>query len=260
MNKPYKLQVKSRCKTSTFTSTKPRSPGNQVHAIFPGLIAVFSLLLFSFFAWIWSLWSTILLSRFLSLTLTSPDSRSFSHVPVMAMAARPQTPVQDAYSIPSAHDPGVMNRGYGTLRSSSRPSSYAGTGSAFFYNHGTPEQSSQIPHNPRFKEELDTISHRSSIALDRPPSIVHRSASTASQARSTQGTSTLRKKASLSKKGSLRRNGSRRSLGAGSVKSLSLGDREKYPDGTEDVNSVFMVPIPTSGNPTEVLSTRFQGM
>ncbi|KAJ5564773.1 hypothetical protein N7513_001015 [Penicillium frequentans] len=180
----------------------------------------------------------------------------------MAMAARPQTPVQDAYSIPSAHDPGVMNRGYGTLRSSSRPSSYAGTGSAFHYNHGTPEQSSQIPYNPRFKEELDTISHRSSIALDRPPSIVHRSASTASQARSTtpsrQGTSTLRKKASLSKKGSLRRNGSRRSLGAGSVKSLSLGDREKYPDGTEDVNSVFMVPIPTSGNPTEVLSTRFQ--
>jgi hypothetical protein len=182
----------------------------------------------------------------------------------MAMAARPQTPVQDAYSIPSIHDPVVLSRGYGTLRSSSRPSSYAGNSSAFHYNHGTPEQSSQIPYNPRFKEELDTISHRSSIALDRPPSIVHRSASTASQARSTtpsrQGTSTLRKKASLSKKGSLRRNGSRRSLGAGSVKSLSLGDREKYPDGTEDVNSVFMVPIPTSGNPTEVLSTRFQGM
>ncbi|KAJ5777944.1 hypothetical protein N7520_001190 [Penicillium odoratum] len=175
----------------------------------------------------------------------------------MAMAARPQTPVQDAYSIPT-HDPGVSSRGYG-LRTSSRPNSYAGTGSAFHYNHGTPEQSSQIPYNPRFKEELDTISHRSSIALDRP-SVIQRSASTASQARSVtpsrQGT--LRKKASLSKKGSLRRNGSRRSLGAGSVKSLSLGDHEKYPDGTEDVNSVFMVPIPTSGNPTEVLSTRFQ--
>ncbi|KAJ5638102.1 hypothetical protein N7490_007981 [Penicillium lividum] len=175
----------------------------------------------------------------------------------MAMAARPQTPVQDAYSIPT-HDPGVSSRGYG-LRTSSRPNSYAGTGSVFHYNHGTPEQSSQIPYNPRFKEELDTISHRSSIALDRP-SVIQRSASTASQARSVtpsrQGT--LRKKASLSKKGSLRRNGSRRSLGAGSVKSLSLGDHEKYPDGTEDVNSVFMVPIPTSGNPTEVLSTRFQ--
>ncbi|KAJ5929509.1 hypothetical protein N7454_006459 [Penicillium verhagenii] len=178
----------------------------------------------------------------------------------MAMAARPQTPVQDAYSIPSAHDPSLLSRGYGTLRTSSRPNSYAGNSSTFHYSHGTPEQSSQIPYNPRFKEELDSVSHRSSIALDRPASLVQRSASTASHARSATPTrqGTLRKKASLSKKGSLRRNGSRRSLGAGSVKSLSLGDREKYPDGSEDVNSAFMVPIPTSGNPTEVLSTRFQ--
>lgn len=48
---------------------------------------------------------------------------------------------------------------------------------------------------------------------------------------------------------------------AGSVRSLSLGDREKYhSDGVDDVNSAFMVPIPTTGNPTEVLANRFQGM
>ncbi|KAJ5391333.1 hypothetical protein N7509_006823 [Penicillium cosmopolitanum] len=175
----------------------------------------------------------------------------------MAMAARPQTPVQDAYSIPQPSDPGILSRGYGNLRSSSRPSSYAGTGSAFHY--GPLDQT--IPHNPRFREEFDAASHRSSVVLDGPASTLQRSASQMSHARSPtpSRSGTLRKKASLSKKGSLRRNGSRRSLRAGSVKSLGLGDREKYnADGSEDVNSAFLVPIPTTGNPTEVLANRFQ--
>lgn len=178
----------------------------------------------------------------------------------MAMAARPHTPVQDAYSIPN-HDPSLLSRGYGSLRTSSRPNSYAGNSSALHYSHGGLDQA-QIPYAPRFREELDTASHRSSIALENPATSLQRSASEASHVRSTtpsrqQGT--LRKKASLSKKASLRRNGSRKSLRAGSVRSLSLGDREKYHDGSEDVNSAFMVPIPTTGNPTEVLSNRFQG-
>lgn len=176
----------------------------------------------------------------------------------MAMAARPQTPVQDVYSIPRSNDPGGLSRGYGTLRSSSRPSSYAGTGSAFHYNAQDPS----LPHNPRFREEFDAASHRSSVALDGPVSGLQRSVSQMSHTRSPtpSRSGTLRKKASLSKKGSLRRNGSRKSLRAGSVKSLNLGDREKYADGTEDPNSAFLVPIPTTGNPTEVLANRFQGM
>ncbi|CAG8082243.1 unnamed protein product [Penicillium nalgiovense] len=45
---------------------------------------------------------------------------------------------------------------------------------------------------------------------------------------------------------------------AGSVRSLSLGDREKYhTDGSDDLNSAFMTPVPTNGNPTEVLANRF---
>jgi hypothetical protein len=175
----------------------------------------------------------------------------------MAMAARPQTPVQDAsasYMGSQANDPSVLNRPYGSLRASSRPSSYAGNSSAFHYSHGARDQS-PAPHNPRFKEDFDTASHRSSIDV---PSI-QRSASQMSGVPTRS--STLRKKASLSKKGSLRRNGSRRSMRAGSVRSLSLGDREKYnTDGTEDMNSVFAVPVPTTGNPTEVLANRFQGM
>ncbi|KAJ5679682.1 hypothetical protein N7462_007926 [Penicillium macrosclerotiorum] len=178
----------------------------------------------------------------------------------MAMAARPQTPVQDGYMIPHPNDPGVLNRGYGNLRTSSRPSSYAGTGSAFHYSHGALDQP-QISHNTRFKEDFETASHRSSLQLDGSAAGIQRSVSLMSQGRSPtpSRSSTLRKKASLSKKGSLRRNGSRRSLRAGSVRSLSLGDREKYnAEGVDDVNSAFMAPIPTSGNPTEVLANRFQ--
>lgn len=179
----------------------------------------------------------------------------------MAMAARPQTPVQDAYSIPHPNETGALIRGHSTVRSSSsRPNSYAGTGSAYHYNNL--DQSSQLAHNPRFKEDLESVSRRSSVLLDGPSggsTGVQRSASLMSPGPSRSGT--LRKKASLSKKGSLRRNGSRRSMRAGSVRSLSLGDREKYhSDGVEDVNSAFMVPIPTTGNPTEVLANRFQGM
>lgn len=175
----------------------------------------------------------------------------------MATAARSQTPVQDAYS----NDSAAPTRGYGTVRSSSRPSSYAGNSSTFHYGHGALE-SAQLPHNPRFKEDFDTASRRSSLMLDGPVS-VQRSASQASRhsaAPTPSRSGTLRKKASLSKKGSLRRNGSRRSMRAGSVRSLSLGEREKYNDGPEDANSAFAIPIPTDGNPTEVLANRFQGM
>ncbi|KXG53043.1 uncharacterized protein PGRI_000930 [Penicillium griseofulvum] len=174
----------------------------------------------------------------------------------MAMAARPQTPSQDAYMIPHPNDPGALSRGYGPRSTLSRPNSFAGT-SAYHYSSGALD-SLQVPYQPRFKEDFDTVSHRSSV-LDGPAGM-QRSVSTMSHARSPtpSRSSTLRKKASLSKKGSLRRNGSRRSMRAGSVRSLSLGDREKYhTDGSDDINSAFMVPIPTNSNPTEVLANRF---
>lgn len=71
--------------------------------------------------------------------------------------------------------------------------------------------------------------------------------------------STLKKKPSLSKKASLRRGGSRKSSRAGSVRSMNLGEKEKYGVAQDEANSAFFVPIPTSGNPTEVLAARFQG-
>ncbi|KAJ6171753.1 hypothetical protein N7470_000820 [Penicillium chermesinum] len=179
----------------------------------------------------------------------------------MAMAARPQTPVQDAYSFSQHREPSLLSRGYGTVRSSSRPSSYAG-GSSALHGYGALGglEPAQIPQNPKFKEDFDAASRRSSILAEGPSAPgLQRSASTGSPARSAGPqlkTTTLKKKPSLGKRGSLRRSGSRRSVRAGSVKSLSLGDREKYND--EDVNSAFVVPIPTTGNPTEVLANRFQ--
>ncbi|KAH7325101.1 hypothetical protein B0I35DRAFT_349151 [Stachybotrys elegans] len=65
---------------------------------------------------------------------------------------------------------------------------------------------------------------------------------------------TLKKRNSSRRSGSLRRSGSRRSFRAGSVKSLALNSASD-PD---EAHSAFYCPIPTSGNPTEVLSTRFQ--
>lgn len=65
---------------------------------------------------------------------------------------------------------------------------------------------------------------------------------------------TLKKKASLKRGASLKRSGSRRSSRAGSVRSLALhtsGD-------TDEMHSAFFSPVPTSGNPTEILSNRFQ--
>ena len=69
---------------------------------------------------------------------------------------------------------------------------------------------------------------------------------------------TLKKKASLRRSGSIKRSSSRRSSRAGSVRSLALGEKEKYGEG-EEFNSAFYKPIPTTGSPTDVLATRFQG-
>ncbi|KAL4776339.1 hypothetical protein BDW60DRAFT_82247 [Aspergillus nidulans var. acristatus] len=175
----------------------------------------------------------------------------------MATALRSQTPVQDSFG-PSSHPPDtpVPGRGYGA-RSGSRPNSYAGSTSGYNGAHGAVDPS-HLANYGRFHEELDTMSMRGSA--DRP-SIMQRSASAMSHSRAATPTrsGTLKKKSSLSKRGSLRRSGSRRSMRAGSVRSLALGDREKYAvDGEEDVNSAFYIPVPTSGNPTEVLAERFQ--
>ncbi|KAL4808449.1 hypothetical protein BDV18DRAFT_135032 [Aspergillus unguis] len=198
----------------------------------------------------------------------------------MAMALRSQTPVQDPFG-PSSHPQETLmpGRSYGT-RLGSRPNSFAGSSSFnATHAHGANADPSPLANYGRFHEELDAMSMRGSVA---GPSGIQRSVSQMSHARPSEapsgvqrsvsvmnpssraatptgGGGTLKKKSSLSKRGSLRRSGSRRSMRAGSVRSLALGDKEKYAvDGEEDVNSAFHIPVPTTGNPTEVLAERFQ--
>lgn len=112
----------------------------------------------------------------------------------------------------------------------------------------------------KFNEDFDS-SRPQSAMLDNDviSSSVRRSNSVMSQSQTLTPSrgGTLKKKNSLKRGNSLRRSSSRRSLAAGSVKSLSLGDKEKY-EGS-DLYSAFFTPVPTRGNPTEILANRFQG-
>jgi hypothetical protein len=142
------------------------------------------------------------------------------------------------------------------LRSTYLPTNSAVTdfGSAV----GRPAESSPlsqaaIQQHGRFNEEWDA-SQKGSSVLDGPT--MQRSNSGLSQGEivfPSRG-GTLKKKASLRRGNSLKRSGSRRSSRAGSVRSLAL-----EPDGDE-MHSAFYSPIPTTGNPTEILANRFSGM
>lgn len=124
---------------------------------------------------------------------------------------------------------------------------------------------------PKFTEEWDASVRGSSIIDGHHPNM-QRSASISSRPEvldtlgdaTTTGTislsrgNTLKKKSSLrrsgSRSGSIKRSSSRRSMKAGSVRSLALQSSHD----AEEALSAFYCPVPTTGNPTEVLSNRFQ--
>jgi hypothetical protein len=174
------------------------------------------------------------------------------------MAALP--PSSDGRHAPSTANPTPNNleRGY-SLVSNSRPS-YLAAGSAatdFGSMAGKPTEASPLSQDTmqqhsHFNEEWDA-SQRASSVLDGPK--LQRSNSTTSQGETlipSRG-GTLKKKASLKRGNSFKRSGSRRSSRAGSVRSLAL-----EPEGDE-MRSAFYSPVPTSGNPTEILANRFNG-
>ena len=116
----------------------------------------------------------------------------------------------------------------------------------------------------KFNEEWDA-SQRGSSIIDGPgpATNMHRSSSVAGSvnnnvtsdgAAAVSRSNTLKKKASLRRSGSLKRSGSRRSMKAGSVRSLALQATTDH----DEMNSAFYCPVPTAGNPTEVLANRFQ--
>lgn len=105
-----------------------------------------------------------------------------------------------------------------------------------------------------------SVAGRDDKSVNETPVGVQRSASQMSQSQTATPSrgGTLKKKSSIKRAVSLKRSASHRSSYAGSVRSLRLGDKEKY-EPTEESNSAFYSPIPITGNPTELLADRFQG-
>ena len=137
------------------------------------------------------------------------------------------------------------------------------------FAQGAPKDSSplsqSVRHDPaaRFHENFDT-GRQSSTLVDgngKEPEL-YRSGSMVSQSNTLAPSrgGTLKKRQSVKRSGSIKRSSSRKSLRPGSVTSLALGDREKYSDGQGDeLWSAFYTPVPTTGNPTDILADRFQG-
>ncbi|KAH8701870.1 PH domain protein [Talaromyces proteolyticus] len=175
--------------------------------------------------------------------------------------ATAQSPSQDGYDhIPMPNDPSQLSR----MGSGSRPNSYVAnsivpTEFAVSQPAHLPDQS-PLGYTSRFNEDMD-ISRRGSAVVDGFAGVGGSSLQRSDSQMSHNSVlpsrgGTLKKKPSLSRKGSLKRSGSRRSLRAGSVRSLNLGEKEKY--GGDDPSSAFYVPIPTTGSPTDELAHRFQ--
>lgn len=137
------------------------------------------------------------------------------------------------------------------------------------FAQGAPTDSSPLSQSvrhdqpSRFNENLDAH-HRGSTLVDgngKEPEL-YRSGSMVSQSNTLTPSrgGTLKKRQSLKKSGSIKRSSSRKSLRPGSVTSLALGEREKYSRGQGDeLYSAFYTPVPTTGNPTDILADRFQG-
>ncbi|KAL9625053.1 MAG: hypothetical protein Q9160_000782 [Pyrenula sp. 1 TL-2023] len=180
------------------------------------------------------------------------------------MGSRPQTPTHDVLGPQhSTVDTRLPTR---TLSTRSQRNSYLGSTAPaetdFAHSQGAPMESSPLGQTAAFNDGTE-LSYRdtSSITDGGTESGLRRSNSQMSQSQTllpSRG-GTLKKKASLKRSGSLKRSSSRRSSRAGSVRSLNLGEKEKYnPAEAEEINSAFFSPVPTSGSPTELLANRFQ--
>lgn len=159
--------------------------------------------------------------------------------------SRPITPVNNATR------PLSRSNSQRLVSGGSRPSSYLGTDTADHYASGANETSML---SQSAGGDQGSVLHDSSPGRQRSGSQVSQT-TTAIPSRG----GTLKKKASLKRAGSLNRSGSKKNSYAGSVRSMRLGEKEKYePD--EEHNSAFYCPVPITGSPTELLADRFQGM
>lgn len=179
------------------------------------------------------------------------------------MAQRLQDPSQGLYDdgVPTPSNPTHLSRGYGATPGASSHLNVDPDG--FGTTPGNPgvasplSQSLQQNHS-RFEEDFDASQRGSSILLDGTlPQRTPSTASTLNQGAAPARSGTLKKKGSVRRTGSLKRSGSKRSLHAGSIRGVDIENDDHV---SSKSNSVFYTPVPTSGNPTEQLANRFQGM
>ncbi|KAF2500580.1 hypothetical protein BU16DRAFT_523357 [Lophium mytilinum] len=176
------------------------------------------------------------------------------------MAQRPVTPSQGLYdSVPSPNDPAHLHRGYGTA--STNASHLNIDQNDFGTTPGNPGVASPLsqslaPQRSKFEEDFDATQRGTSVLLDGDlPQRTASNASTLNQGAAPARSGTLKKKGSVRRTGSLKRSGSKRSLHAGSIRGVNIEDEGPV---SSKHNSVFYTPVPTTGNPTEVLANRFQ--
>jgi hypothetical protein len=179
------------------------------------------------------------------------------------MGSRPVTPSNEANATNASVGvrPRTMN---------SRPNSYvssggAGGASALEQGQGPHVDPSPLSKSLNKHEDTDGLGRRDNSSIhdgqyNMTGGELRRSSSQISQSQALMPSrgGTLKKKASLKKTGSIRRSSSKRSSRAGSVRSLVLGEKEKYGEG-EEFNGAFYTPVPTAGSPTDILANRFQG-
>lgn len=146
------------------------------------------------------------------------------------------------YDVPTPNEQ-YLSQGYG---SNSATADFA---------QGNPNESSPLADQMSVQPNATAFSEGESSALEDGPSGLDRAASTATTAVAPPAPSrrsTLSKRGSMRRTTSLKRSNSKKSLQAGSL--AGHGGMES----NHEYNSAFSTPIPTQGNPTEVLANRFQ--
>ncbi|KUJ10607.1 uncharacterized protein LY89DRAFT_244679 [Mollisia scopiformis] len=152
-----------------------------------------------------------------------------------------------------------LDKGYGPTTASRSNLVSNSVATDFGATPGNPQEFSPLSQSAaqqnfgKFNEEWDA-SQRGSSIID--GNNMQRSNSVMSQGDTlipSRG-GTLKKKASMRRTGSLKRSSSRRSSRAGSVRSLALQPGQDV----DEMHSAFFSPVPTTGNPTEILANRFQ--
>ncbi len=138
----------------------------------------------------------------------------------------------------------------------------AGASGATDFAQGAPNTTSPLSQSAHQSqsEELSADQRGYQLVDNGPDGDMRRANSTLSQSHTLTPSrgGTLKKKQSVSRKGSLKRASSRRSSAAGSARSVAFANDGAAEGG--EMNSAFYTPVPTSGNPTEILANRFQGM